>query len=142
MTKIEDFRVLFNTITVYSNLLEDVVIDNFRYILDLAVKEESIDEVICAWSDMVNCLYNEEYNADWRKYINNLILFDNNYFTLECAKGKYHDLNPNIKTAALNDLNILIELSDIKCSDFKDLLYFKFPYDKDIIDSLASFDTA
>ena len=73
MTKIEDFRVLFNTITVYSNLLEDVVIDNFRYILDLAVKEESIDEVICAWSDMVNCLYNEEYNADWRKYINNLI---------------------------------------------------------------------
>ena len=142
MTKIEDFRVLFNTITVYSNLLEDVVIDNFRYILDLAVKEESIDEVICAWSDMVNCLYNEEYNADWRKYINNLILFDNNYLTLECAKGKYHDLNPNIKTAALNDLNILIELSDIKCSDFKDLLYFKFPYDKDIIDSLASFDTA
>ncbi len=141
MTKIEDFRVLFNTITLYSGVLDDLLIENFRYILELATKEEDIDETVAAWSDMVNCLYTEEYQGDWAKYIKDLILFDNNYFTLECAKGRYDSLNSNIKAAASSDINILTELSQIQCSDFKDLLYFKYPYDKDIIDSLASFDT-
>lgn len=141
MTKIEDFKALFNTFTVYNSVLEDTLIDNFRYILDTSLKEESIDEIVAAWSDMVNCLYNEEYLGDWAKYINNLILFDDNYFSLKCAKGEYDSLNNNIKTAGFNDIDVLIELSRIECSDFKDMLYFKFPYDKDIIDSLASFDT-
>jgi len=141
MTKIEDFKALFNTFTLYNSVLEDTLIDNFRYILDTSLKEESIDEIVATWSDMVNCLYNEEYLGDWAKYINNLILFDNNYFSLKCAKGEYDSLNNNIKTASFNDIDVLIELSRIECSDFKDMLYFKFPYDKDIIDSLASFDT-
>ena len=141
MAKIEEFKTLFNTLTLYSGVLKDSLVDNFRYILELVSKEENIDEVICAWSDMVNCLYVEEYKGDWAKYINDLILFDNNYFTLECAKGGYSALNPNIQAAASSDIRVLTELSQIQCSDFKDLLYFKFPYDKDTIDSLASFDT-
>lgn len=141
MTKIEDFKGLFNTLTVYNGILDDVLIDNFRYILDLSSKEDVIDEIVSAWSDMVNCLYNEEYQGDWAKYINSLILFDNNYFALECAKGRYDMLNTNIKAAGLNDIKILTELSQVQCADFKDMLYFKFPYDKDTIDSLASFDT-
>ena len=73
MTKIEDFKALFNTFTLYNSVLEDTLIDNFRYILDTSLKEESIDEIVATWSDMVNCLYNEEYLGDWAKYINNLI---------------------------------------------------------------------
>jgi len=141
MSKIEDFKTLFNTLTLYDGVLNDVLVDNFRYILELVSKEENIDEIVCAWSDMVKCLYNDEYKGDFSKYINNLILFDNNYFALKCAEGKYDKLDTNIKTAALSDLNILTEFSQILCSDFKDLLYFKFPYDKDTIDSLASFNT-
>ena len=48
-------------------------------------------------------------------------------------------LMKNILNAAKNDVGILTSLSKIKCSDFKDLLYFKFPYDKDIIDHLGCF---
>ncbi len=90
---------------------------------------------------MVTPLYNKEYGADWTKYINDLILFDKNYFTLQCASNNYCNINENILNAAKNDVGILTSLSKIKCSDFKDLLYFKFPYDKDIIDTLAAFDT-
>lgn len=141
MTKIEDFRSLFNTLTLYSGILDNVLVDNFRYILDLSLNKGSIDEIVSAWSDMVNCLYNDEYQGDWAKYINDLILFDNNYFSLECAKNKHNFLNINIKTSGANDIQILSELSQIRCLDFKEMLYLKFPHDKNIIDSLASFDT-
>ena len=104
-------------------------------------KKDNIDEVIKQWSNMVTPLYNKEYGADWTKYINDLILFDKNYFTLQCASNNYCNINENILNAAKNDVGILTSLSKIKCSDFKDLLYFKFPYDKDIIDTLAAFDT-
>ncbi len=141
MTKIEDFKTLFNTLTLYREILNDDLIKSLIKILDLITKEENIDEVIKQWSNMVTPLYNKEYGADWTKYINDLILFDKNYFTLQCASNNYCNINENILNAAKNDVEILTSLSKIKCSDFKDLLYFKFPYDKDIIDTLAAFDT-
>lgn len=141
MTKIEDFKTLFNTLTLYREILNDDLIKSLIKILDLITKEENIDEVIKQWSNMVTPLYNKEYGADWTKYINDLILFDKNYFTLQCASNNYCNINENILNAAKNDVGILTSLSKIKCSDFKDLLYFKFPYDKDIIDTLAAFDT-
>ncbi len=141
MTKIEDFKTLFNTLTLYREILNDNLIKSLIKILDLITKEENIDEVIKQWSNMVTPLYNKEYGADWTKYINDLILFDKNYFTLQCASNNYCNINESILNAAKNDVEILTSLSKIKCSDFKDLLYFKFPYDKDIIDTLAAFDT-
>lgn len=141
MTKIEDFKTLFNTLTLYREILNDDLIKSLIKILDLITKEENIDEVIKQWSNMVTPLYNKEYGADWTKYINDLILFDKNYFTLQCASNNYCNINESILNAAKNDVEILTSLSKIKCSDFKDLLYFKFPYDKDIIDTLAAFDT-
>ncbi len=141
MTKIEDFRTLFDTLTIYKGVLDDFVLCNFRRILDSIKNEEDIEGVVQAWSSMAGALYNKEYQGDWSQYIKNLILFDNNYFTNECAKGRYDVLNQNIKDAAISDINILLCLMELDCQEFKDFLYFQYPYDKDIIDSLANFDT-
>lgn len=141
MTKIEDFRMLFNLITLYRGVLDDFCVSNFRRILNLIENEEDIDRIIEAWSDMVSALYNKEYQGNWTNYIKDLTAFDYNYFTLESAKGRYDQLNENIKTAAASDINILSRLASLNCQEFKDLLYFKYPYDKDIIDSLAFFDS-
>jgi len=139
--KIEDFKALFDTLTLYKGVLDDFLIQNFRTILNLLDEEDGFKAVVPAWSDMVNELYNQEYQGDWAKYINNLILFDDNYFSLECARGAYDKLNENIKSAAASDIQVLSCLAELDCASFKDLLYYKFPYDKDMIDSLASFDT-
>jgi len=141
MTKIEDYGTLFNTLTLYREVLDNETIKNFSQILNLISKEENIDKVIKHWSDMVFPLYNNEFGGNWTKYINNLILTNKNYFTLKCASKEIGEISENILSAAQNDIEILTSLSTIKCSDFKDLLYFKFPYDKDTIDILASFET-
>ena len=136
---IEDFRMLFNTISLYNKVLEDCAIQNFIRILNLLSNKEDFNKILKAWSDMVNMLYNEAYQGDWAKYINDLILFDNNYFTLEAAKGRYDNLSENIKCAARNDIDTLVRLSSIKCSEFKDLLTAHFSEKHNIIDNLPSF---
>ena len=114
MTKIEDFRTLFDTLTIYKGVLDDFVLCNFRRILDSIKNEEDIEGVVQAWSSMTGALYNKEYQGDWSQYIKNLILFDNNYFTNECAKGRYDVLNQNIKDAAISDINILLCLMELE----------------------------
>ncbi len=139
MLKIEDFRALFGTLTLYKGVLAACGVSDFARILDLMADEQDFTEIIPVWSDMISTLYNKEYQGDWAKYINDLILFDNNYFTLECAKGSCDNLNGEIKSAAASDIDILTRLATLNCAEFKDLLYFKYPYDKDMIDSLACF---
>ncbi len=135
----EEFRTSLNTITLYKKALEDFVIEKFIHILNLACDKKNFNDIIKAWSDMVSRLYDAEYQGDWTKYINNIILFDNNYFTAECAKGRYGELNQNIKTAGTNDINTLVRLSDVKCAELKGFLSHYFPEKRNIIDNLASF---
>lgn len=142
MSKIEVFRTLFDTLTLYKKLLADCGVANFKQVLDLITDEKDFSDIIPVWSDMVNALYNKKYQGDWASYINDLILSDNNYFTLMCAKDGYDALNDDIKTAAASDINILTCLAGLDCTEFKDLLYFKYPYNKDMIDSLASFNNS
>lgn len=141
MLKTEDFRALFDTFTIYKSVLEDCAVKNFKHILDCTKNGAEFDEVIRAWSDMVNTLYTFEYQGNWAKYIQDLILFNNNYFTCECAKGRYGLLKQNIIDAAASDINVLSHLMELNCQEFKDFLYFHYPYNKDMIDSLANFDT-
>ena len=141
MPQIEDFKTLFNTLTLYKSILNDVTVQNFNKIINLISYENEIGDIVKLWSDMISPLYNLEYEGDFSKYINDLILFDKNYFTLQCASKKFDSINENIKNAAKNDIEILISLSKIQCQDLKDLLYKYYPYDKDMIDSLACFDS-
>lgn len=141
MQQIEDFKILLNTLTLYKSVLNDICVQNFNKIINLISYENEIGEIIKLWSDIITPLYTTEYDGDFSKYINNLILFEKNYFTLKCAEDKFELINENILNAAKNDIEILISLSKIQCQDLKDLLYKYYPYDKDIIDSLACFNS-
>ncbi len=141
MTDIKEFKTLLNTLTLYKKVQSNNVIKNFTAILDYIHNREDINKIIKAWANMVTPLYCKEYEANWQKYINNLILYDENYFTVKCAAKEFCTVNESVINAAKNDIEILISLSKIQCTALKDLLYEFYPYDKDIIDSLASFET-
>lgn len=141
MDSILDFKASISALTLYSNVKDDVLIKKFLSILSHIKNNDGIELLIEDWALMTNCLYNKNYQGDWAKYICDLIYFDKNYFSLEVAKGNYDALNENIKKSASSDIDTLTALANVKCSDFKELLYSRYPYDKDMIDSLPEFDT-
>ena len=124
MPQIEDFKTLFNTLTLYKSILNDVTVQNFNKIINLISYENEIGDIVKLWSDMISPLYNLEYEGDFSKYINDLILFDKNYFTLQCASKKFDSINENIKNAAKNDIEILISLSKTSHLNHQTTLHF------------------
>ncbi len=138
-TFISELKSSLNTLTLYRRVLEDISVKNFVEILNLIPDEKDFNKIAKLWSDMVFPLYCKEYEGNRQKYITDLILYDKNYYTLKCAANEFYNIDSGIVNAAKNDIETLIKISKIQCSDLKDLLYEYYPAEKDTIDTLASF---
>lgn len=141
-TFITELHSSLNTLTLYKSVSEDISVKNFTEILNLLQDEKAFNKIAKLWSEMILPLYCKEYEANFQKYITDLILYDKNYYTIKCAADEFYNINDSILNAAKNDIETLISLSKIQCSDLKDLLYEYYPAEKDAIDNLASFTTS
>ena len=99
---------LSETLTILSDLKKDEVLGNLCKILEIFsrkdFKERIYPEATEYYAQMCRALYKSDKSASLPNYLYDLILYDENVFSLSCAKGKFHEISTHIIEAIKNDI--------------------------------------
>ena len=122
-------------LSVFSNLLKDSAIS---YLMGLfAYSAKSLSECVLSYSKFINILYNSEYRGDFSRYLNDLIVHDENVFTKNIARNV--ELNEQILNAAKKELEILSELFLLTTDKIKEILKNRFSDCDEIVNLFGEF---
>jgi len=121
--RIIDSQIVANSLVIYRNILRDPIIKKFSEILDLTFKEASIQELVLRYHDFFGSLVNQsESSAEpivgnlWQDHILNLVLTDENPFSLQCEKTGIAGLGRDLIQLTQRDLALLRKLYDFDFS--------------------------
>lgn len=134
---------LSETLTILSDLKKDEVLGNLCKILEIFsrkdFKERIYPEATEYYAQMCRALYKSDKSASLPNYLYDLILYDENVFSLSCAKGKFHEISTHIIEAIKNDIKTLRLLSEIDYDDIVGMLIKNNPELEKIADSMPSY---
>lgn len=137
MKKTEELRFLIKSISVYKDVSEDKVLKNIAKILKR--KLPSAEKAAEIYSEIFECLLEKTKNLSLSEYVYEKVLYSENPFTLECAKGNFSLLNSHLLNAVKNELSVFETAAGLKPKDIKDHLIKIFPEFESLIESLPSF---
>lgn len=119
--KLEELRLRLNSLSIYKKLLDDELINSI-YILVERLIADKID--LNTFARMYNSVY---YNItsltgkiSLKEYIADLVISDENPFSLACESIEYDKINSMLVKAASNDLKTIGQVSYISSEIFKD----------------------
>ena len=134
---------LSETLTVLSGLKKDDVLDNLCKILEIFsrkdFKERIYPEATEYYANMCSALYKADKSAGLPNYLYDLILYDENVFSLACSRGKFHEISTHIIEAVKNDIKTLRLLSEIDYDDIVGMLIKNNPELEKVADSMPSY---
>lgn len=128
------------SLSIYKNLKNTEVLKNLIVIFDVINSNReniSFDNILEAYSAICIVLY--ENNCTLDEYIKELILCDENIFSVKCADKSNIDIPVEMRKAAYRDIQILSETAKITSYKIKELLCAKFSSEQDIIKTLPDF---
>lgn len=116
----KDFLNLYNlseTLTVLSDLKKDIVIENLCKILSIFSKKDATNsiypEALKYYSNICSALYKYDKSASLPNYLYDLILYNQNVFSVMCSQNKYNEISSHIIDAVRNDIKTIRLLSEI-----------------------------
>lgn len=134
---------LSQTLTVLSGLKKDEVLENLCKLLELFVKkdfqERIYPEAAVYYSNMCKALYSADKSASLPNYLYDLILYNENTFSLACAKEKFHEISTHIIEAMKNDIKTIRLISEIDYDDIVAMLIKNNPELEKIADSMPAY---
>ncbi len=154
--QIFDTQLAANSMVIYRNLLlNDRIVKKYLKMLEITSEEKPIPDAVSAYHDFLSSLIEENKICAeplvgnlWQDHILNLILADENPFSLRCEKIGLHEIEQPLIELAERDLALLKILHDFdfaaftsyiqeksaQCTDFTAMLTMKgsnsFPYPK------------
>ncbi|MCR5261841.1 MAG: ATP-binding protein [Candidatus Gastranaerophilales bacterium] len=141
--KFSNLYTLSETLTVLSNLKNDVVVSNLCNLLNTLsqkdVKDRIYPEAIKYYTTMCNALYKADKTSSLPNYLYDLILYDENCFSDRCSHNKYHEISSHIIEAVKNDIKTIRLLSEITCEEINGQIVKNNPKLEQMQDSLPTF---
>lgn len=124
-SKFDALYFLSKSLTIFSELKNDIVIGNFCRILELLFLSD-FDKTVSShvleyYSKMCAGLYENKNSLP--DYVYNLIKYSENIFSLLCAKKE--EIPPEVLLSAKNDIKTLIMLANIKSDEIIDCIVEK-----------------
>lgn len=112
--KIEELRLMMDSLSVYRNLLKDRVIGKLYTLLScMGQSNKAFNPCIQAYNELFSELARTRPLQSLKSHIINCILFDENLFSLEAEAKTYSFIGDAIKASAVNDLMYLQAISQI-----------------------------
>lgn len=124
-------------LSIYSGILEDPAVRKMTELLKLVRNGAEPEEAIKKYSE-INASVLRSNCAGFGQYVENLVLQDENVFTLSCEKGQV-DINDPLAKQAAAELEVLEKLAYISCIEIKNRMKERFGDDTSVsrlIDSL------
>ncbi|WP_010251348.1 ATP-binding protein [Acetivibrio cellulolyticus] len=119
--RLEELRLKLNSISVYRNLLEDKLINSLHVFLErLFSGEMDLNGFARHYNLLFFNIINIDQQKSFREYIIDLIISDENPFSMASEKMDYENINNNLVKAASNDLRSFGEISMISSDIFKE----------------------
>ncbi|WP_422447414.1 ATP-binding protein [Thermoanaerobacterium sp. DL9XJH110] len=117
------------SLVVYRNILKDPAVMRFQRILEMSLKEEVPVEVMAEFHDFLGFLVEQKENDPmsvtgnlWQDRILDLILGDENCFSLKCEAKGLEGVDESLKELAVRDLEYLRKLYDFDFNCLTDLI--------------------
>lgn len=125
MKRIEQIRFMLKSATIYRDVIEDELIS---MLISLMGREHAgADQAAELYSRMVGALYQSCFPGNMADYIYDKVLYAENHFTLECARGHLEQLPEGLKSAARRDLQALSSAAYLSAAELKGHLQELFP---------------
>ena len=124
------------TLSIFNGILKDSAITSLMGLFAYSTK--SLSECVIYGAKFLKTMYESEYRGDFSKYLNDLIMHNENVFTKNVARGA--ELNKNITDAAKNELAILNELFLLDMNKIKEILKSQFKDSEQIVSLLGNYD--
>lgn len=119
----EQLRLWVKGISVYKEK-EKGPLTAFETLVDSLNLE--LPEITEAYTNFYYQLIGAEPTGSFTDFLFEYILTAENPFTLQCAKGQFLDTESGVRMAAKTDLDLLQQLSKLKSSQIKELLFERF----------------
>ncbi|NLZ53721.1 MAG: ATP-binding protein [Thermoanaerobacteraceae bacterium] len=118
-----DAQIAVCSLIIYRNILNDPLVKKFLQILDLTLEETTTQILISNYHDFFSSLVTQNGNYKeptvgnlWQDYILNLVLADENPFSLQCEKTGIAELGQHLIKLTQGDLTSLQKLYDFDFS--------------------------
>lgn len=131
-------NVMLNSLTIYKNLRNDVVINNLQKLCNAVENKQSLDAFLC-YSNICERLFSGAKSVSMTDYIFDLIAFDDNLFSRACAKNDFMFIDYEIIYACEFELTSLQIVSQITSADLKNMLLNYLPDADDFISTLPEY---
>lgn len=119
--KLEELRLKLNSLSVYRNLLEDKLLNSLHAFLE-RIFTDQMD--LNTFSRYYNSFYfniiSLKEKTSFREYVADLVITDENPFSLACEGMKYEAINKILLKAVAKDLKALDEVSGMSSDVFKE----------------------
>lgn len=140
MNSIYEAKIIFGSLTIYRALLSNKVIASLLLVFEELLGDNTrCDQFISRYGDFYNKLTEHNTEADFKSYLIETIIFDDNAFTRLCEKASYDSMAKNVLNAAERDLECLYKVASISSKDIKAAALSRFGqsgFEKDIIENL------
>lgn len=134
---------LTETMTVFADLKEDKVLGNLCKLIEILSKRDFKDQIypeaLKYYTDMCTELYKSNFTASLPNYIYDLILYDENAFSIKCAQNQFHEISTHVVEAAKKDLMTLRLVANIEYDEIVAGILSNNPQLEDIQDSLPAY---
>ena len=127
------------SLVIYRNLLDDELIQNLIDIFDILNDPENsfFEECVSLYSNLCSKLYSKDIS--FSDYILDLILYDENIFSMSCSKEGFSNLSENLKNAAFHDLDILLSVCSLSSRVLKEEIEKSFDKEKSFISTFCEY---
>ncbi|MFI3115124.1 MAG: DUF815 domain-containing protein [Clostridia bacterium] len=137
MKNIKNIGFMLSNISIYSEILNDDVFINLKNII--SNEHNSAFDASNAYSKMFKLLCTSEHIGNLYDYIYDKVIYAENLFTLECAKGNFKNLPEHIVEASKNDLAILYKIAKLTSEQLIDYLIENYTDIKEISSLMPKF---
>ncbi len=134
---VAELNFLLSGLSVYRDLHNDPVISIFIRLTSKELKAAS--EAAKLYGELFSLLCDSKFKCNMADYIYDKVLYDENLFTLACAKGELDKLAPQIVAATRQDLSVLSQLAYLDSSMLKAGLTAHFPEVATVIQALPEY---
>lgn len=140
--KITDVKYALDSLSVYRNLLKDMVINKLNTLLKCILEDNiELSTLINNYNDFYFSLINANSVNTFKSYIIKAIIFDENAFSRSSEVKSFDEINSSLKKAAYQDFICLQKIAEISAEDIKAYLKQGHPewnFERDIIEDLPS----
>lgn len=129
--------IMLSSVSIYREVLKDEVFESITKIV--TNQHENENQAIEIYSNMFHLLCNSKWGGNLCDYVYDKIIYSENLFTLECAKGNFEKIPTYIIDAVKNDLSVFYTIANLTPDELKLFITNKYENTKEFTDLLPNF---